>query len=112
MERLRDDESEWGLTRVQYAQLAKRRLREREKKRRQRAMSARRPAQVVMVVQREQEVFETRTGILAVRGQAINRGALGSGAIRESTSYHDVSLPYLAFLHGPISRISDKGAER
>lgn len=107
---LRDEDSDWGLTRIQYAQLSKRRLKEREKKRRQRATVAKRV--ILTVITRTQEVFRTESGMLAVKGHAINRNTLGANCVRDSAAYFDVSLPYVAFLHGPISGALDRGAPK
>ena len=95
-------EDDWGT--IPFARREKERRREREKKRRQRAQQALRVMEAPpQIIHRTQRVFMTSSGILAVRGQTVNRNTLGSAAIRESTAYLDVSLPYLAFLHGPIS---------
>jgi hypothetical protein len=100
---LKIKEDDWGT--IQFARREKTRRREREKQRRRRArlaMQAKEPAPP-QIIHRTQRVFKTSSGILAVRGQTVNRNTLGSAAIRESTAYLDVSLPYLEFLHGPIS---------
>lgn len=104
-------EDDWGT--VAFARREKKRRRDREMKRRQRAqqaLTAKEP--VPQLIHRTQTVFRTRSGLLAVRGQTVNRNTLGSAAIRESTAYLDVSLPYVAFLHGPISGALERGAGR
>lgn len=72
-------QDEWGNS--AFARQEKRRAREREKKRRQRAMASLRVPAKPIRLDSMVEVFETRSGMLAVRG--------GS-----------VTMPYVPFLHG------------
>jgi hypothetical protein len=98
MERLRDCETDWGLTRIEYASREKRRMREREKKRRQRARSATRVVQEIK--QSLVEVFTTSSGIPAVRKMVPNRSRVPSTPSNWQSDFIPVSLPYVKFLHG------------
>lgn len=84
-ERLKDGEENWGLTRIEFANLEKRRLREREKKRRQRARA------MISIANAPPLVPEYQLGIFEVSG------------IKAYRSTHDgiaVSLPYVSILGG------------
>jgi hypothetical protein len=82
----------WG---IEFAEMReRRRMIEREKKRRQRALQAirkLRPSTVLIVRRPTYDVFETRSGMKAVR----SRQARADGM--------SVSLPYVEFLHGDAS---------
>lgn len=79
-------QDDWGIS--AFARIAKVRQRARDKKRRQRATAAlRQPPKSMELESRVFEVFETRSGLLAVR----------SGP---------VAMPYVPFLHGRVRQES------
>lgn len=92
-ERLRDGDASFGLTQAQYASREKARLREREKKRRQRALES---ARALVVVEQPESL-----PLLAVRMmpcgipayQVEYMQAHGDGFIRSV-----ISLPYVSIL--------------
>lgn len=92
-ERLRDDPSEWGgLTQAQYASREKARMRDREKKRRQRAREIARA--LVVIEQPEHMPIAVRMmpcGIPAYR--VVAEGDNGRGMWRMN-----ISLPYVSIL--------------
>lgn len=98
MERLKECETDWGLTRIDYAKREKRRLREREKKRRQRSQAATRAVQEIK--ENLASVFRTSSGILAVRRMALSRTRLCNPAHADDSEFISISLPYVAFLYG------------
>ena len=99
-ERLRDNPSDWGLTAAQFTSREKARTREREKKRRQRALQALRPKiSEEPAVRYSGDVFVTTSGAMAYVKRVPNRTALGIPMTNKAT--HDlVSLPYVSILFG------------
>lgn len=93
-ERLRDDPSEWsGLTQAQFASREKARMRDREKKRRQRAREA---ARAIVVAEQPEHLPRLKVrmmpcGIPAYR--VIAEGDNGRGVWRMK-----ISLPYVSIL--------------
>ena len=92
-ERLTDEETNWGPTRIQFARAEKQRLREREKKRRQRLRQA---AESSFPARREVEAFTTPSGILAYRQWVPNRTELGSAPMTAKGEGFYVSLPLVS----------------
>ena len=98
-ERLTTDPSAWGLTPTQYASREKARLRDREKKRRQRADAARKQLIAPSLVSSfDGEVFETSSGIKAYRKIVPNRVTVSSSPIYAGTAHESISLPYVSIL--------------
>lgn len=79
----------WGLS--AFASREKRMLRDREKKRRQRAAAALAKVRTALPVEKQvkaHDVFRTSSGILAIKPK------------KASADGYRVSLPYVEFLHG------------
>jgi hypothetical protein len=100
MERLRDNDRDWGLTRIEFTQREKRRLREREKKRKQRANAA--TVAVRTIKESLAPVFVTSSGMLAVRRMIPNKSRIPSTPSNWQSDFIAVSLPYVAFLDSPL----------
>jgi hypothetical protein len=100
MERLRDNDAPWGKTRTEFAQIDKRRKREREKKRRQRAAQIGRMlvAEPPPIAPDIGEVFETSSGMKAVTVRYVpSILSMGNSAVPQKIP---MSLPYVAFQYG------------
>lgn len=98
-ERLTTDPSAWGLTPTQYASREKARLRDREKKRRQRADAARKqltapPTEPFYDI----GLFETASGIIAYRKLMPNTSHIGGLLLTAKAEGMNVSLPYVSIL--------------
>lgn len=81
-------QDDWGNS--TFARREKQRRRDREKKRRQRSIAAlRQPPKLMRTDNPTWDLFETRSGMLAVRSRFLEA---------------PVSLPYVPFLHGHTLR--------
>lgn len=104
MDRLRDSDETWGLSRTTYAQRYKAMRRERERNRRERSRSRRAVARPAITV-REFVLSEPMSDIareLNLRSVVENkeREITFGGMTGSAAKVMRVSLPYLPFLHG------------
>lgn len=94
----RSKPEDWGLTPTQYASREKSRLREREKKRRQRAEAARKLTAPPTVPFYDIGLFETASGIIAYRKLMPNTSHIGGLLLTAKAEGMNVSLPYVSIL--------------
>lgn len=93
-ERLRDEDRSWGMTRIEFANLEKRRIKAREKKRRQRARQRNEAGRFVAnappLVPAIGEVFMTAHG----RAYRVDGSYICGGG----TAHTSITLPFVSIL--------------
>ena len=104
-ETLTTDPEAWGLTPAQFASREKARLRDRERKRRQRALEASETSLAAMLPRNRVETFTTASGIRAVL-EPFERQFMCSGNSKSVNTR--VSLPFVSIQHRAAL---DKGRE-